>query len=285
VSAKARAAAQKQSITFEPDGLPGEVFRITIPEIVSDGGGVIVPWSQPSPNWDIDERSAGWSAEAPGRFSMTASVTFTDGPIATTVALTNLSPNTWTRVTAFTCLAYWESPLFDDPDLSRTYVPVENGWKAVGELFRDHDPGGRPYTFFPVEGRPPLASLWLCREIPQWHPDGSPVAPRVVRATALVAGECQGAAFVFVNRRERCVHANAVVEQVVRQRPQGAEHDLHHAGTDRTAATAQPTRRPSLQPPFFRFSFATHATSGPWTTAIVPSASFIRGATTATLQQ
>lgn len=230
MSAKARAAAQKQSITFEPDGLPGEVFRITIPEIVSDGGGVIVPWSQPSPNWDIDERSAGWFAEAPGRFGMTASVTFTDGPIATTVALTNLSPNTWTRVTAFTCLAYWESPLFDDPDLSRTYVPVENGWKAVGELFRDHDPGGRPYTFFPVEGGPPLASLWLCREIPQWHPCrlARGAACVVSRDGRWVAGmSAEAPAFVFVNRRERCVHANAVVERVAPGETAVARSTIH----------------------------------------------------------
>jgi hypothetical protein len=169
VAARITKAQQAQSILFEPDGLSGEVFRVTIPEIVSGSREPIVPWSQPSPHCDIGGNSASWSAEVPGRFRMAADVSFTGGPISATVTLTNLSPDAWDLVTAFACLAYREAPLFDDPELSRTYVPVEDTWRTVGSLFRDHDPGGRPHTFFPVVGGPALASLWLCREIPQWH--------------------------------------------------------------------------------------------------------------------
>ena len=54
---------QKQTIGFELPELPREVFKIVIPELVSDAEEPIIPWEHPSPKWDIDENSARWSTE------------------------------------------------------------------------------------------------------------------------------------------------------------------------------------------------------------------------------
>jgi hypothetical protein len=203
--------AQKQTITFELPELPGETFRITIPEIIADAEEVIVPWSQPSPNWEIGEDYARWSAEETELFSMQAEVVFRGEQILTTIRLTNLSSRTWKQVHSFTCFAFWEAPLFDDPDLSRMYLPVGEGWRTVGDLFAEHYPGERIHTFFPVAGGPTLESMWLCRMIPQWYP--RPVSGGggcvVSRDGKWVAGmSTQNPAFLFVNRQERCIHAN-----------------------------------------------------------------------------
>src|SRR5215831_11476667 len=54
---------QKQTIGFELSELPHEIFKIVIPELVSDAKEPIIPWEQPSPNWQIGENSAQWSTE------------------------------------------------------------------------------------------------------------------------------------------------------------------------------------------------------------------------------
>ncbi len=157
------------TIGFELPELAGEVFKIVIPELISDSTEPIVPWKQPSPVWEIGENSAHSSLEIPGRIRTKVTVLFRDEQIETQVTVTNLSPRTWERLNAFTCFAYYSAPAFDDPHLTRTYFPVNGEWKSIAELFAAHDPGSGPYTFFPVLGGPQLDDFWLCREIPQRH--------------------------------------------------------------------------------------------------------------------
>jgi hypothetical protein len=227
---KIRAESQKQTITFELPELPGEVFRITIPEIISDTEAVIVPWSQPSPNWEIGEASARWSAEAPGNFRMQAEVIFRGEQILTRTTITNLSPRVWRQVNPFTCFAFWEAPLFDDPELSRIYLPVGEGGKTVADLFAEHNPGDGPYTFFPVQGGPPLDSMWLCREIRQRHPQvvSKGAGWIVSRDGKWVAGmSTRNPAYLFINRRERCLHANPLHPQIAPGETAVGESTIH----------------------------------------------------------
>jgi hypothetical protein len=148
---------------------------------------------------------------------MKAQVLFLEQKIETRVTMTNLSQRMWDKVNAFTCFAFYSAPAFDDPQLTRTYVPVEEGWKSIAQLFADHDPGDGPYTFFPVAGGPRLDDLWLCRKIPQRHPQ------TVSRGCACVVSSdgrwiagmaARTPAYVFNNRRERCVHANQLIQSV-----------------------------------------------------------------------
>jgi len=209
--------AQEQTITFQLPQLPGEVFRITIPEIISDTQDVIVPWSQTSPNWEIGEDSARWSAQVPEVFRMAAEVLFRGERILASVRLTNLSGRAWRQANVFTCFAYWQAPSFDDPQLARTFLTVGEGWRSVGQLFAQHNPGDGPYTFFPVQGGPAPDELWLCRKIPQWHPQMvSRGCACVVSADGeWVAGMATDSpAYVFVNRVKRCVHADPLLPAV-----------------------------------------------------------------------
>ena len=209
---------QKQTITFELPELPGETFRITIPEIICDAEEVIVPWSQDSPNWEIGEDYAHWSAEEENLFRLRAEVVFRGEQILTKIKLTNLSDRIWRQVHSFTCFAFWEAPRFDNPELDRIYLPVGEGWKTVGELFAEHNPGDRIHTFFPVAGGPALASMWLCRVIPQWHPQlvSKGAGCVVSKDGKWVAGmSTQHPAFLFVNRQERCIHANPLHPAIV----------------------------------------------------------------------
>jgi hypothetical protein len=208
---------QEQTIAFELPELPGQVFKIVIPELISDTQEPIVPWDHPSPGWNLGLNSASYSIEIPRKIHMKAQVLFLEQKIETRVTMTNLSQRMWDKVNAFTCFAFYSAPAFDDPQLTRTYVPVEEGWKSIAQLFADHDPGDGPYTFFPVAGGPRLDDLWLCRKIPQRHPQ------TVSRGCACVVSSdgrwiagmaARTPAYVFNNRRERCVHANQLIQSV-----------------------------------------------------------------------
>jgi hypothetical protein len=208
---------QKQTIGFELPELPDEIFKIVIPEIISDTQQPIVPWSQPSPQWEIGEDSARYSAEVASVFRMNAEVLFRGERIEARVRVTNLSSRTWEKANAFTCFAYYTAPGFDDPQLTRTFLPVDGQWKSVAELFQLHHPGERPYTFFPVSDGPALDDFWLFQQIPQRHPQAvSKGCACVVSANGnWVAGmTAPNPAFVFTNRRERCVHADPLLGDI-----------------------------------------------------------------------
>ncbi len=209
--------SQNQTIGFELLELPGEKFKVVIPELVSDAQEPIVPWAQASPNWEIGEDRARWSVEIPKSVRMEAKVHFASGQIETRVKVTNLSHRTWEKVNAFTCFAYYSAPSFDDPELTRTCFPVNGKWKSVAELYAEHNPGDGPYTFFPVAGGPRLEELWLGKKIPQHHPQvvSKGCACVVSRDGKWIAGmTTRVPAYVFNNRRERCIHADPFMGSV-----------------------------------------------------------------------
>lgn len=212
------APSPTQTIAFELPELPGQEFRVVIPELLSDAQEPIVPWEQPSPKWEITENLIRGVTERPGIVRMEVSVQFRDGwQIETRVQATNLSARTWKHLLAFTCFAYYAAPAFDDPDLTRTYLPVDGKWTTVAELFKRHDPGDGPYTFYPVAGGPRLEDFWLCRRIPQRYPQAVTSGCACVLSSdrKWVAGmTTPRPAFVFNNRRERCIHADPFMGDV-----------------------------------------------------------------------
>lgn len=207
----------RQTLSFELPHLPGEEFRIAIPELVSDAKKPIMPWGHPSPEFDFEQNRARCLIEIPGSICVEATVSFLGERIDTLVKATNLSSRPWEHTNAFTCFAYYAAPSFYDRSLTRTYFPVDGKWKAVTELFKEHDPGGGRYTFFPVSGGPQLEDLWACREIQQFHPQT--VSQGAACVTSLdqrwVAGVfTPSPAFLFVNRVKTCIHADPLMGTV-----------------------------------------------------------------------
>jgi len=94
---------------------------------------------------------------------------------------------------------------------------VNGKWNSVSELFAEQIPGGGPYTFFPVANGPQLEDLWLGRKISQHHPQivSKGCACVVSKDGAWIAGvTTRTPAYVFHNRRERCIHADPFLSTV-----------------------------------------------------------------------
>jgi hypothetical protein len=208
----------QQTIGFELPDLPGESFRLVIPELISDSEKAILPWSHPSPEWDMGQESARCSVEIHGVVRMATEVLFSGEKIDIIVKVTNLSDRNWHKVNLFTCFAYYTAPAFNDPALSRTLFPVGvNTWRSVAELFEDHNPGEGPYTFFPVRGGPVLSELWVCREINQLHPQLASRGAACVlsKDKKWVAGmTTETPAYLFNNRNECCIHADPLLGMI-----------------------------------------------------------------------
>ena len=124
---------QEQSIELEFRQFPGNVFKIAIPEVVSDAAGPIVSWQQDAPMWEFSRKMARWSTTIPDLVHMEAEVEFKGTEIETRVKLRNLSRRTWRKTNAFICLTYADAPLFNDAPLERTFVPAGD-WKTPGGL-------------------------------------------------------------------------------------------------------------------------------------------------------
>lgn len=207
---------QDQTIAFEIDPLPNEVFKIVIPEIVSHNDQVIIPWSEKVPQWTIRSDFASWHCEIPSVVDMVAEICFSTKKIEAVVTVTNLSRQGWELTNAFTCFAFYQAPLFDDPRLERIYLPVANDWESLASVLAQAPcPGEAPCTFFQVEGSANISDLWLGRTIDQTHSQAiKQCAVCVVsQNNQWVAGiTTYRAGYVFVNRRERCIHANPVYD-------------------------------------------------------------------------
>ena len=221
---------QEQSIEFELTQFPGNVFKIAIPEVVSDAEGPIVPWAHNPDTWEFSRESARWKTTIPDMARVEAEVEFRKGQIETRVKLTNLSTRTWRRTNVFTCLTYADAPLFNDPALERTYVPTGNwtspgGWVPLGSLFATAGPKSGAYTFFPVLGGPPLDELWLYRVIQK--PAHRQVLSKAFGCVVSKDGKwtigmtTMNPAYFFNNRSKRvehqdgvCIHADPLLGEV-----------------------------------------------------------------------
>ena len=135
-----------QTFAFELADLPGEVFRVVIPEWVSDDQEIVVHWTHQVPRWDYGDDYATWSDEISDQIRLCSTVLFNKEVIEARVELTNLSHRSWRLANAFTCFAFFTAPLFDNPELDRMMFPVGGEWRPVAELFSQQSPGDGPYT-------------------------------------------------------------------------------------------------------------------------------------------
>ncbi|MDO8585597.1 MAG: hypothetical protein Q7T82_01005 [Armatimonadota bacterium] len=207
-----------QTIGFELTDLPGDEFLLVVPELVSDAEEALLPWSHPSPRWEIGQDSAHCMIDIDRAILMEADVVFRGEDISIAVTVTNLSERIWRLANLFTCFAFYRAPRFNDPDLRRTFIPIgARRWKSVGELFAERDPGPDRHTFFPVRGGPPLEEMWVCRAIDQNHPQvASQGAMCVVSSDGeWVAGMTSPKpVYLFNNRRLHCIHADPLLGTV-----------------------------------------------------------------------
>ncbi len=207
----------RQTLGFELPQLPGQEFRIAIPELISDKTQAILPWGFASPDFRIMKNLAQLDIEVSNKLRMEAKISFLGDRIEARVRATNLSARAWDELNAFTCFACYKAPSFHDPQLVRTYFPVEGRWKAVAELFAEQNPGSDPYTFFSVTGGPQLEELWACREIRQRHPQSASGGCACLVSTdgKWIAGiTTQKPAFLFNNRQLSCIHADPLMGRV-----------------------------------------------------------------------
>jgi hypothetical protein len=209
--------ALKQTIDFEINVLPGQVFKIVVPEIITDRQEVLLPWSQRVRRWDIGPDHASWDYELPGVIRAHSAVLFGQELIEARVTVTNLSTRTWELANAFTCFAFYAAPLFDNPELDRIRFPVDGNWRSVADLFAQTSPGDGPYTFFPVKGGPRIKDIKVVRLVGQTHPQIVDYGAGCVvsKDGKWVAGmSAAKPAYVFCNRKERCIHANPLYDPV-----------------------------------------------------------------------
>jgi len=131
--------------------------------------------------------------------------------------MTNLSDRRWELATAFTCFAFFKAPLFDNPELDRMMLPVAgNGGRWRGYL-RKIIPVTDCILFSPVVGGPQLMEIEVVRLIKQTHPQVIDYGACCVvsKDGKWVAGvSTQQPAYLFCNRRLRCLHADPLYEPI-----------------------------------------------------------------------
>jgi len=207
----------RQTLGFELPQLPGEEFRIAIPELISDKTQALLPWGFASPSFEIQRNLAQMHIEVPGRIRMEAKISFLKDKIEALVRAKNLSSHRWDGLNAFTCFACYKAPSFHDPQLVRTYLPVGRTLKSIADLLSEDDPGGDSKTFFGVAHGPKLEDLWACRQLRQHHAEmvSEGFACLVSNDRKWVAGiTTQKPAYLFNNRELSCIHADPLMGSV-----------------------------------------------------------------------
>jgi hypothetical protein len=190
----------RQTLGFELPQLPGEEFRIAIPELISDKTQAILPWGFASPDFEIEKNLAQLHLEVPGRVRMEAKISFLADRIEARVWATNLSALPWDGLNAFTCFACYKASSFHDPRMVRTYIP-----------------GNDSKTFFGIANGPKLKELWACRQLRQHHATTASggCACLVSSGGKWVAGIAAAkAAYLFNNREKSCIHADPIMGDV-----------------------------------------------------------------------
>jgi hypothetical protein len=207
----------RQTLAFEIPQLPGEEFRIAIPELISDKTQALLPWGFDSPDFDLQRNLAQMQIYVPRRIRMQAKITFLADRIEAWVQVKNLTDHPWEGLNAFTCLACYKAPSFHDPQLVRTYLPVGQTLKSIAQLFSEQDPGTDPKTFFAVADGPNLDELWACRELRQHYAEtmSGAYACLVSKDRKWVAGMAtRKPAYLFNNRELSCIHADPLMGSV-----------------------------------------------------------------------
>jgi hypothetical protein len=208
---------ERQSIFFELPALPGQIFHLVIPELISDTEENPLPWGHASPDrWEIGENRAAYTLTEKNVIRCDAEVVFHDERIEARVKVTNLSDRTWRQSNAFTCLLFRKAPLFEDRTLVKTYVPVGEDWKPLAGLFKQASMKNG-LTFMPVAGGPKMADLWVGTQITSHYPNelahGSICV--VSHDGEWIAGmTAPKPAYVFNNAGLPCIHADPLLGDV-----------------------------------------------------------------------
>jgi len=208
---------REQTIAFEIDELPNQVFKIVIPEIITDTQEALIEWNHKVPEWDVGPTHANWRCEVAGVIRMKAMIDFGQEVIEARLEMTNLSEKTWELANAFTCFAFYQAPMFNNPELDRMMFPVDGQWRSVADLFAEADPGPGPYTFFKVAGGPNPYDMVVVQRVDQLHRRivDYGAACVVSKDGEWVAGAYSARpAYVFCNRRDGCVHANPYYDPI-----------------------------------------------------------------------
>ena len=248
---------ERQTIWFELDGLPKQVFRIVAPELVSDDHGAYLPWGHPSPRqWQFEKDRATFAVRIEDVIETKAAVLFADRQIEVRVKVTNLSDRTWLNANAFTCFTFTHADAFDDKRMTRSFVQIGNTWRTLADLFRERSPGGSALTFLGVRGGPDVQNLWVARQIRQVHPlrlaTGS--ACMLSKDGKWVAGiTTPTPAYVFNNAGLPCLHADPLLGNIEPGQSASASSFLHVlrgslkelvVTTERLRSSAQRPSRP-----------------------------------------
>lgn len=214
------------TLSFELPELPGEVFSIIVPEIVSEKQELILPYSDgPLAYWSLNKNFAHYGLEVARKLGLDGTVQFTDQRISCALKITNLSERRWENVSTFTCLAYHEAPHFDDPNFGRTYVAVAGKPTSVAELLKKY-PSVDGAALFPVSGSPPLDAFAVCMakeyehdRYPQTLSNGSACVASI--DGKWVAGiSAAPAAYVYINSEDspkfrwRSIHADPWIRAI-----------------------------------------------------------------------
>lgn len=207
-------SSDRQTIYFELPCLPGQIFRLIIPELISDAEDDPLPWGHASPErWEIGKNRASYRVVIEGVIRAEVEVLFKGERIEARVSVTNLSERVWRHSNAFTCLLLKGASLFSDPQLARTHVPVGDDWKPLSELFRETSTGNAA-TFCKVKGGSHLKNLWVCREItnhcPRHLSHGS-ICVASKDAQWVVGMTSPDPAYVFNNPGLPCIHADPLL--------------------------------------------------------------------------
>lgn len=225
------AESDRQTIYFELPALPGQVFRLVTPELISDTEGNPMPWGHASPQaWTVEENHASFTDGVKDVVRTQVNITFQAERIEARVKVTNLTDRVWKNSNAFTCFLLKRAPLFSDPALERTFAPVEGKWTSLTEILRGDKSAHGSLTFFEVSGGPPLNELWVLKEIKNRYSEKLDHGSICVVSTdgKWVAGmTAPRAAYVFNNAGLPCIHADPLLGDVAPSKSREASSIIH----------------------------------------------------------
>ncbi len=152
-----RPSQDRMNCSLEWPPLPGEIFRLNLPEaIVNNEGG----------RWGVREIKPRWEAgpggrqsydvEVPGGMRLHVRMQPFEDYVDIRYQVTNLQTTPWTESLAFTCFNHGSVPSINDFELLRTYI-----WRK-----------GQPYRLIDIERKfstRPLVQLFGIEGARPWH--------------------------------------------------------------------------------------------------------------------
>jgi hypothetical protein len=189
--------------------LPGEQFRLNLPEAIANNEGGRWGVNEIKPQWVPGEGGTqSYDVTVPKGMRLQIEMAPSEDHVDIRYRVTNLQAEDWTESLAFTCFNLGAAPSFSDFDMRRTYV-----WRQ-GQAFRlvdiERKFSTRPLVqLFGIEGARPWTEVPFVTKFHASPPD--PCEPligirsRDGRRTAAVASN--PALFLFHNGEYSCIHS------------------------------------------------------------------------------